>query len=159
MVNQTQLIMKAILTVIGLLLSISSFSQFRNTTWGMTPAEVKNIETAKLSGEYKGDLTYSVNISDLKCELKYVFANNKLNEIKYTFRTLVSEKSSQSGLWGKTVKNLVDKYGDPTIRDSEKVLIWTLSDFSITAVYQSSSSNEEVIVSYTPPSPSQKDIL
>ena len=153
--------MKLLLTIIALLISISSYSQLRNTTWGMSSEEVKKIETAKLTRDFKGDLTYQVNINDLNCELEYLFVNNKLAEIKYTFSPIVKERTKQPqyATWAKTVKNISEKYGKPTSTDSEKLYVWALKDFSIKAAHQNSKDFERVIVSYSPSSPNQKEIL
>lgn len=153
--------MKTILTWIFLSISLSSFSQLRNTEWGMNSEEVKKLESSKLIRESNGDLNYSVEINDLYCNLDYIFANNKLIEIKYSFIPIVQDRTSSnpSAIWVKTISNIREKYGEPTSRDNEKLYIWSLKDFSIKAANESRSANERVTVSYTPPSPSQKDIL
>ena len=153
--------MKITLTTLALLFYLSSFSQLRNTSWGMKAEDVKKIETSKLVREYNGDLTYFIDINDLKCEMEYIFSKNNLVEIKYTFTPIVKErtKENQTAVWVKTYKNIQDKYGDPTIRESEKLYIWSLKDFSIKAFHETSRYLEIVTVSYTPPSPTQKDIL
>ncbi len=153
--------MKIALSTLLLLFSLSSFSQLRNTSWGMKAEEVKKIETSKLVREYNGDLTYSLDITDLNCEMEYIFAKNKLVEIKYIFTSVVKErtKENQTAVWVKTYKNIQQKYGDPTIRDNEKLYIWSLNDFSIKASHETSRYLETETVSYTPPSPTQKDVL
>ncbi|WP_185213124.1 hypothetical protein [Sphingobacterium mizutaii] len=100
--------MKIALSTLLLLFSLSSFSQLRNTSWGMKAEEVKKIETSKLVREYNGDLTYSLDITDLNCEMEYIFAKNKLVEIKYIFTPVVKErtKENQTAVWVKTYKNI-----------------------------------------------------
>lgn len=153
--------MKIVFTLLTLLFSLSSFAQLRNTSWGMKAQEVKNIETSKLIFEIQGDLTYDIDIDDLNCELKYVFANNKLIEIRYSFRPIVQERSivNPTAVWEKTIKNIKEKYGLPTNRNNDNLYIWSLKDFTIKASNISRSANEQVFVSYTPPLPTQKDIL
>ena len=72
--------------------------------------------------------------------MEYIFAKNKLVEIKYIFTPVVKErtKENQTAVWVKTYKNIQQKYGDPTIRDNEKLYIWSLNDFSIKASHETS---------------------
>lgn len=58
----------------------------------------KKIETSKLVREYNGDLTYSLNINDLNCKMEYIFANNKLIEIKYSFRPIIQNRTNPTAV-------------------------------------------------------------
>jgi len=124
----------------------------------MEPNKVKQIETAKLVREYGGDLTYRLNIDDAKCKLDYIFAQNKLIEITYTFTPISGDfrisSKDKDNIWDKTINNIIDKYGEPSIKEPYKLFVWNLEDFSIRATLENG-----VQVSYTPPTPSQKDIL
>ena len=103
--------MKIVFTLLTLLFSLSSIAQLRNTSWGMKAEEVKKTEDSKLVREFKGDLTYSIDIDELKCEVDYIFAKNKLVEIKYNFNPIVQEfmKVDQTAVWEKTIKNIREK--------------------------------------------------
>lgn len=131
-----------------------------NLTWGMNMESVKRIETSKIVNNFNGVLTYEVNISDFRCELEYNFAKDGLIKIKYTFTPFIIDRTrpNQTTIWEKTISNIIEKYGPPTTENS-KVKTWDLKDFSIKATLDNNRVGEIVEVSYTPPAPSQKDIL
>jgi len=153
--------MKILLTIAAILYSTYSFAQFRNTTWGLSMENVKRIEDAKLIKVNIGDLTYDLNVSDLNCQLQYFFSKTGLVEVRYTFTPLVIDRTrfNQTAIWDKTCFNLTEKYGVPTSGAGAKFRTWDLKDFSIKATLDNSRIGEIVVVSYSPPAASQKDIL
>lgn len=153
--------MKYFFTIAALLYSISCFSQLRNMNWGTPKDVVKRIESAKLLNDYNGDLTYHLNVSDLNCQLQYFFSKTGLVEVRYTFTPLVIDRTrfNQTATWDKTCFNLTEKYGMPTSGAGAKFRTWDLKDFSIKATLDNSRMGEIVVVSYSPPAASQKDIL
>src|SRR5690606_15832661 len=142
-----------------LLFALPASAQFRNTTWGMSVNQVKRIEKSKSISDYNGDLKYQVELGDVECQLRYTFANDKLIEILYIFTppinsyTTTRSQSIQT-LWKSTLDNLIKKYGVPVNKTGENYFLWGLENFSIRARV-----DREVKVSYTPPTPTQLDIL
>lgn len=155
--------MKSLLTTLLLFFVTISYGQFRNTTWGMSLEEVKSIEKAKLTIGYADDkLEYEFHVDDMDCTLTYNFSNeDQLIEIKYEFKPepLTIGQTNNYPIWKKTIKNIGTKYGEPTEILSEKVMKWDLENFSIKAYRGVYLGGENIMVIYTPPSPSQKDIL
>jgi len=146
---------KSLLTILMLFCISFSFAQFRNTTWGMSKKQVRDIEDSKFSGESTNFLDYSLDVEDLKCRLQYFFNDkDKLISINYTFSN-TNSMDNQSNLFNRTCINIIDKYGEPSVR-KDNYLGWNSKGFSINAFKDS---YKNVIVIYSPPAPSQKDIL
>src|SRR5690606_3648732 len=142
-----------------LLFALPASAQFRNTTWGMSVNQVKSIEKSKLISDYNGDLKYQVELGDVECQLRYTFANDKLIEIPYIISQPINSCSttrSQSipTVWKSTLDDLIKKDGVPVNETGEDYLLWSLENVSIRARV-----DREVKVSYTPPTPTQLDIL
>lgn len=156
--------MKTLLITLILSISLSSaYTQFRNTTWGMSKEQVMKIEKEKLEHDYNNKLVYQFLVEDFNAELSYNFNNDdQLQTIEYIFRSPIQRTFIVNGkypIWDKTVRNIISKYGQPTGKPSDKVYTWDLKDFSIKAVKGVFFDTEKIEVIYTPPAPSLKDIL
>lgn len=145
--------MKILLITILTALSLVANAQFRNTTWGMSLNEVKKIETEKLFFDSRDALSYKFIVEDMECVLSYSFNDkDQLISITYTFSS--AGKYDQQIL-ATTVKNITNKYGEPT-ESRDKYFAWNTDKFSIRAMGDGYRSAKVI---YTPPAPSQKDIL
>lgn len=152
--------------LITLILSISftsAYSQFRNTTWGMSREEVKQIEKAEATPSERNSnkLTYSIITAQFKCVLIYDFEDNKLKSIEYVFSNLDYDREAtheRSELWLTTVANLESKYGKP-YSNNKGSAIWQNDNYTIRAYTYDPYTSKKVKVEYTPPLVNQKDIL
>lgn len=99
----------------------SSQSQFtfRNTSWGMTKDEVKNSETAKFLDEDDTSLIYTGKVAGLNTSIFYKFINNKLVSGMYMIEEKHSNKNSYIDDYQNIKKILLDKYGKPSIDDTD----------------------------------------
>lgn len=59
------------------------YKDFRDVNWGMTLAQVKEIEKLKLLGEDKESLKYDFVLLGMKCYVIYHFKENKLVDARY----------------------------------------------------------------------------
>ena len=154
--------MKSITLIFLLFISFKSYSQFRNTTWGMNIDEVKKIEQSKLSNSQKpNSLTYTIDVAEAKCDLIYLFKDDQLTKIQYNFRNFDLDReivNEFSQLWRTTISNLKSKYGN-NFTENKGVIVWQNPNFTIKAYTYDPYISKMVIVEYTPPISSQKDLL
>lgn len=119
----------------------------------MSKNDVLKIENEKLNFDSNDELFYKFVVEDMDCSLVYSFnEKNQLISITYTFSNS-GKRSSQ--IFVSTVKNITDKYGEPT-ESRDKYLSWDTDKFSIRAMDDGYRSAKVI---YSPPAPSQKDIL
>ena len=93
-------------------------TNFRETKWGMTKAQVKAIEKGKSVGEQLSDdgldiLGYEAKASGLDCIVGYYFAENQLIEGRYIFMEKHSNRTMFIDDFRTTKKALTQKYGKP----------------------------------------------
>jgi len=158
--------MKAILITLLTLLTFSSYSQFRNVTWGMTRERVKQIENHVIEKNWPDELVYKIPVDDMECLLTYRFNKNKLVEASYIFIPIeiYNHDNIEKYVWSRTTKTLTEKYGKPVKVDENKQMIWDLSQFSIRALNLEKEDDylnkgQKVSVTYYPPIKDQKSIL
>lgn len=155
--------MKNITLILLLFISFNSYSQFRNTTWGMDIDEVKKIEKAEILNSIESNsLNYKVQTAEAKCKLVYEFVENKLIKIKYEFSNIDNNSeiilNERSKLWVSTITNLKNKYGE-IHSQNKNVIVWQSPKYTIRAFIFEPYDRKQVIVEYTPPIASQKDLL
>lgn len=135
--------MKSTLTLILVFVCSLCFSQFRNTTWGMTTYQVEASEKLSkpkikiLDSSKRGNLSMSqtVTIDNSVLEITYLFENGKLIGGMYDFTPFNSEQEgSYTKLWETTKSNLIKKYGDKYKLVGES-LNWSLPDQTIKALF------------------------
>ena len=134
---------KGILTLILVFVCTLSFSQFRNTTWGMTTYQVEAAEKLSkpkieiLDESKRGNLYMSqtVTIDNSVLEITYLFENGKLIGGMYNFTPLNrDEVNAYVKLWETTKSNLIKKYGRNYHLVGES-LNWSLPNQTIKAFY------------------------
>lgn len=108
---------KLIILILGLLLivfvSFASEEQmdFRNTKWGMSMKEVKEIETLKLMKSTSSTLIYQTRISGLDCFLVYGFHEDRLYTGTYIFQVEHLNYNKYIDDFMKLKELLEEKYG------------------------------------------------
>ncbi|QHW32835.1 copper amine oxidase N-terminal domain-containing protein [Paenibacillus rhizovicinus] len=87
--------------------------KFRNVKWGMTVAQVKKAETAKLIGSGDGYYYYETKASGMDATLAYRFTNNKLTDAMYIFKVDHINSNAYISDYDSLKSALVGKYGSP----------------------------------------------
>ncbi|MFD1167191.1 hypothetical protein ACFQ2C_16430 [Sphingobacterium daejeonense] len=158
--------MKALFITLLTVISFSSYSQFRNVTWGMSIERVKQLENHVIEKNWPNELKYKIPTDDMNCILTYNFNNNKLVEASYYFTPLeiYNNRNTEKYVWSRTTKALTEKYGNPIKVDENKQMIWDLPQFTIRALNLENTDsyvddNQKVSVTYYPPIKDQKSIL
>jgi len=91
--------------------------QFRNTEWGMSIQEVKNIENQEPVYENKEMIVYEDSIIQLPVELIYIFVDNKLVRTKYIFIQKHTNENDFISDYRSLNNALTNKYGKPDGED------------------------------------------
>ena len=101
-----------------LIASISSLTltgqDFRKTTWGMSPNEVKESESLELVQETEDALVYETTIAGLNTYLGYIFTDGKLTRTKYYITEIHMNESEYVTDYDYLNGFLKKKYGIPT---------------------------------------------
>lgn len=161
--------MKSTLTLILVFVCSLCFSQFRNTTWGMTAYQVDIAEKLNkpkieiFDKSQKGNffMSQSVTIDNSILEITYLFENGKLSGGMYNFTPLNrDEENAYIKLWETTKSNLIKKYGRNYHLVGES-LNWSLPDQTIKAFYIDMGNKEfnTINVIYDAIKVKQEDIL
>ncbi len=98
--------------------ALSPAADFRDVKWGMTPAQVKNIEQEKLIESDPDLLYYNAKVGGLKAYVVYQFLANKLVEGVYSFTETHSNKNFYIDDYKNIKSLLIKKYGKPQIDGS-----------------------------------------
>ncbi|MBD3321164.1 MAG: hypothetical protein GF350_08735 [Chitinivibrionales bacterium] len=90
---------------------------FRKARWGMTKAQVKPSETAKLTKETANTLQYASKIAGMTSKMTYHFTSGKLTKASYD----INQGHVNPSLFYEDFENLMDHmssaYGTPATRD------------------------------------------
>jgi hypothetical protein len=88
-------------------------NDFRTVRWGMSPAEVKKLETAKLLSDSSGQLDYEAEFLGYTCKVLYYFISSKLQRAEL----LISQDHTDPAKYYKDYENLIKflnpLYGSP----------------------------------------------
>jgi hypothetical protein len=87
--------------------------KFRNTEWGMSIKEVKNIEKQEPIYDNEGIIVYEDYIIDLPVEVIYIFVDNKLVRSKYIFIQKHTNENDFLSDYKSLNSALKNKYGKP----------------------------------------------
>jgi hypothetical protein len=96
-----------------LFLTTNIHSQFRKTTWGMSPQEVEAVETAKFVDKNETFYMYEGNVGGLDDNIVYQFAKNKLVGAASKFSVTHSNKTEFINDYNDLKDILIKKYGKP----------------------------------------------
>lgn len=88
-------------------------ADFRNLSWGMSRAEVKKHETAKLEDNKATEMVFSCNMNGQPVVLRYYFKADKLTHAEYTFAKQYRESEKYIQAYDDLQNQLVQKYGAP----------------------------------------------
>lgn len=97
-----------------------SYSQFRETEWGMTKKQVKAKENSTLRNETDDELTYDVEIANITAWLYYLFVDNQLCGGGYNFLDKHTSDIQYINDYYKIKDILIDKFDQP----AEDDMIW-----------------------------------
>lgn len=106
---------KTTLLVLAFLLIIScsvSANDFRNTSWGMSKAEVKEAETKVLEAEKENLLVYQDKVLGFPTGVSYIFAKGKLVRAKYFIIESHVDKNDYISDYATLFEALRSKYGN-----------------------------------------------
>lgn len=84
---------------------------FRQTKWGFTKEQVKNIEGNEPYIDIENTLAYKKSVANLDCLIGYMFINDKLVRAKYLFEIEHSNKNDYISDYNKIKQILKEKYG------------------------------------------------
>ena len=119
---------KVVLAIIAV--TITTFSvigqDFRNSTWGMTPNQVKSSEDSKLIEESSELLIYETTLAGYETMAGYIFVKGKLVRAKYILTEEYSNNNEYISDYEYLKSLLNKKYGEPV----EDEIDWK-SDFPI----------------------------
>lgn len=103
-----------ILVAVGVFTSIKAQDfDVRNVNWGMSISEVKKTENLILEAETKEFLAYKSKIIGFETMIYYVFKNNRLSQVLYSFNQKNTVKN-QYIIDYKLIKNAIkEKHGEP----------------------------------------------
>lgn len=111
------------LTLVMVMLCVVSYGQnsnanFRDVSWGMSKAEVKQSEEKDLAykndiDESKEQLVYSAKPLGLNAKIFYRFTNNKLTLASYIFTERYSKPEEYISDYKEVKRLLKRKYGNP----------------------------------------------
>ena len=87
---------------------------FRNVKWGMSEAEVRAQEQAKLVHEKENIVGYEEKIADLDCYVAYIFTLDKLVRAKYIIQETHTNANDHILDYSALKRLLSIKYGRPT---------------------------------------------
>ncbi len=93
-------------------------TDFRQTTWGMTKRQVKRKEKGKIVNESNEFIAYQGTISDLDCNIFYIFVQNKLVQAQYVITKTHSNQNDYILDYDSLKEILTKKYGKPTEDDT-----------------------------------------
>jgi hypothetical protein len=102
-----------------LVFAASAQTDFRQTVWGMTPAQVRASETNRPNRERDGNreilLEYhAIRFGSLGSRLIYIFANNKLVRAKYIFSVEHEDPNKFIADYRTIEPVLIELHGKPT---------------------------------------------
>ncbi|MCK4663906.1 MAG: hypothetical protein KAT68_13650 [Bacteroidales bacterium] len=89
-------------------------NEFRKTSWGITKAKVKEAETAKILKETEKELKYEYTLANLKCNIVYLFVNDKLISGSYVITEDHKSKNTYIENFETLKSKLQKKYNEPT---------------------------------------------
>jgi hypothetical protein len=92
-------------------------SQIRNTTWGNSKAQVKQIEGKKPIAEKPESLLFIDEINGDKHAIHYEFIDNRLISILYIY----NEKHSNPNFYINKYNEYVDVLNDKYVKDDEEI--------------------------------------
>ncbi|MCD8554123.1 hypothetical protein [Seleniivibrio sp.] len=108
--------MKSLLLFVLMMSSLCVYAKeydFRNVNWGMSKAEVKKSEKAKLYKESNELIVYSSKILGKNVIIMYIFTQNKLVRAKYGVTEEHSNKNRYIDDYDDLKGVLIKKYGKP----------------------------------------------
>ncbi len=101
-----------------LLIPSIAYSQFRSTTWGMSPDEVKEVETLNFVAQDDDQgmiyLMYQGSVGNMDVILGYMFVNNELATASYDFKETYLSMGQYIEQYNRIKGILKDNYGSPT---------------------------------------------
>lgn len=86
---------------------------FRNTMWGMTKQQVREVETVQIEHETDDTLVFLSTIASLECLVGYIFTSTLLVRGKYVIKQQHSNSNDYIGDFVKLKDMLTTKYGEP----------------------------------------------
>lgn len=84
---------------------------FRKCQWGMSKAQVKNLEKSELLKEAKEGLVYSGRVSSFPCFIAYFFAQDRLVRARYNITSRHEFPGGYLEQYGELQSILEKKYG------------------------------------------------
>jgi hypothetical protein len=87
---------------------------FRQTTWGMSKAQVKSVETAKLISNSPTSLQYAVTVDGDSFVADYSFKDDKLIQCTLLYNEKHSSKELYMDKFNEIASTLDKKYGEHT---------------------------------------------
>jgi hypothetical protein len=96
-------------------------TDFRKTTWGMSAARVKSLESIAPALVQNGSLTYKGSISSLETDIVYSFTNDSLTRARYVLTNKHSNENDYIADFSTLKTQLTKKYGTPL----DDKAIWT----------------------------------
>ena len=118
----------SLITIIVTIATLSLGSQdFRNTTWGMSPNEVKSNETSELIEESSDLLVYLTTLAGYEVYAGYIFIDGKLTRGKYIVLEEYSNKNAYISDYEFLNSLLRKKYGKPV----EEEIYWITDNNSL----------------------------
>lgn len=104
----------ALLTILLLILTLSGFSQFRNTTWVFDKQKVKKATADSLIAETDTSLVYSTTLGKWDTHLIFLFPDGTLTKGIYDLQLEHKSKKLYLDDYEKIRDVLTSKYGQPS---------------------------------------------
>lgn len=109
---------KIVLTVIVSIFGVSVFSQdFRKATWGMSPSQVKAVETNEILEETSDYVAFNTTLANFEAFAVYYFVKNKLTRGRYVLTETHSNKNDYISDYNTINEFLKKKYQEPAINE------------------------------------------
>lgn len=86
---------------------------FRRCHWGMSRAQVKNLEKSELLKDVPQGLVYSGRVSSFPCFIAYFFVQDRLVRARYTITSNHEYPEDYLEQFGELRQILARKYGEP----------------------------------------------
>lgn len=93
----------------------STTKSFRQTSWGMTPDEVKSTETDKPFSENENVILYKQTYMDSPAQMGYVFKDGKLVKAAYLLTETYDNPDEYILTYEKIKNSLINEFGPPSL--------------------------------------------